>query len=214
MSYGQSDKLHLILDAAYELFGANGFYETKMSDIAEKAGIAKGTIYIYFKSKEELFTAMSVRDFEQYLRELDYGLNQAGSLEHGLRFAADHHLRYYFKRRQYTNLFFKSPNKDPDMMQALCKFMHRYIEAIAGLMRRFELPEPALHAKSYTGMLDMMKMDMLFAPEFTERDMEQRIRFVADLFIHGCPAAGTASLDGDAGNGSAREESAPNGHKR
>lgn len=59
------------------------------------------------------------------------------------------------------------------MLQALCKFMQRYLEAMAGLMRRFELPEPMLYAKSYTGMLDMMKMDMLFSPEFTGQDMER-----------------------------------------
>ncbi|MCM3340416.1 TetR/AcrR family transcriptional regulator [Paenibacillus sp. MER TA 81-3] len=189
MSYGYGDKLHLILDAAYELFGSDGFYETKMSDIADKAGIAKGTLYLYFKSKEQLFTAMTVRDFEQYLRELEFGLNQRLSLEERLRFIADHHLRYYYNRKEYTKLFFKTPNNDPDMMAALRNFMHSYMRLISETMEAYGLPEATLHAKSYAGMLDMIKMDILFSPTFTERDLQQRIRFVADLFMNGCAAS-------------------------
>lgn len=51
MSSASVDKHAAILDAAYELFGSGGFYETKMSEVAERAGIAKGTVYLYFKSK-------------------------------------------------------------------------------------------------------------------------------------------------------------------
>ncbi|MFD1907937.1 helix-turn-helix domain-containing protein [Paenibacillus rhizoplanae] len=32
-------------------FGSGGFYETKMSEVAERAGIAKGTVYLYFKKQ-------------------------------------------------------------------------------------------------------------------------------------------------------------------
>lgn len=56
-----------ILDASYGLFGSTGFYETKMSQVAERAGIAKGTIYLYFKNKEELFLAVTQRDCEGFL---------------------------------------------------------------------------------------------------------------------------------------------------
>ena len=44
-----------IVRAALSIFAYNGFRETKMAEIAEKAGIGKGTIYEYFKSKEEIF---------------------------------------------------------------------------------------------------------------------------------------------------------------
>lgn len=47
-----------ILDAALELFAEQGFAATKMSDIAQRAGIAKGTIYRYFETKDALFEAM------------------------------------------------------------------------------------------------------------------------------------------------------------
>ena len=44
-----------ILSAALEVFGEVGFAEAKLDDVAQKAGISKGTLYLYFDSKEELF---------------------------------------------------------------------------------------------------------------------------------------------------------------
>lgn len=47
-----------IIDAALQEFAANGFAATRLDAIAERAGICKGTIYLYFDSKEELFKAV------------------------------------------------------------------------------------------------------------------------------------------------------------
>lgn len=44
-----------IVQAAIESFGQTGFDRTKMDDIAKRLGLSKGTIYLYFKSKEDLF---------------------------------------------------------------------------------------------------------------------------------------------------------------
>ena len=53
-----------IVQAALEVFTELGFAQAKVTDIASKAGVAKGTVYLYFKTKEELFEAV-VRDFIQ-----------------------------------------------------------------------------------------------------------------------------------------------------
>jgi AcrR family transcriptional regulator len=47
-----------ILAAALESFAARGFAATRLEDVAARAGISKGTLYLYFKSKEELFEAV------------------------------------------------------------------------------------------------------------------------------------------------------------
>ena len=44
-----------ILQAALKVFAANGYAATRLDEVAERAGISKGTIYLYFNSKEELF---------------------------------------------------------------------------------------------------------------------------------------------------------------
>ncbi|WP_309087930.1 TetR/AcrR family transcriptional regulator [Domibacillus sp.] len=50
-----------ILDAADELFGQKGFDGTTTNDILEKVGIARGTLYYHFKSKEEIMNALIER---------------------------------------------------------------------------------------------------------------------------------------------------------
>src|SRR4051812_31026258 len=47
-------KRERILDAAIKVFAAEGFYNAKVSQIAQAAGVADGTIYLYFKSKDDL----------------------------------------------------------------------------------------------------------------------------------------------------------------
>ncbi len=47
-----------ILDAAFQTFGENGFARTKLEDVARAAGVSKGTLYLYFDSKENLFREM------------------------------------------------------------------------------------------------------------------------------------------------------------
>ena len=63
----KTEKKIRIITAAAQAFAARGFAGTVMSDIALNAGIGKGTIYEYFKSKEELFFAV----FEWYLHETE-----------------------------------------------------------------------------------------------------------------------------------------------
>lgn len=47
-----------ILEAALDVFAAEGFAAAKLDDVAEKAGVAKGTIYLHFKDKQDLFEQM------------------------------------------------------------------------------------------------------------------------------------------------------------
>ncbi len=47
-----------ILDAAFAEFAAHGYEATRLDDVAERAGIAKGTIYLYFRDKQGLFRAV------------------------------------------------------------------------------------------------------------------------------------------------------------
>ena len=47
-----------ILDAALELFVEKGFAATRLEDVAQRAGVSKGTVYLYFDSKDDLFKAV------------------------------------------------------------------------------------------------------------------------------------------------------------
>jgi len=51
----QAERREAILAAALEEFAASGFAATRLDDVARRAGVAKGTIYLYFRDKESLF---------------------------------------------------------------------------------------------------------------------------------------------------------------
>jgi AcrR family transcriptional regulator len=62
-----------IIQAAVESFSQTGFDRTKMEDIANRLGLSKGTIYLYFKSKEDLFVAICEHNIQRSDKE-DAGL--------------------------------------------------------------------------------------------------------------------------------------------
>ena len=52
------DKPQQIIEAAIRVFARNGYYNSRVSDIAREAGIAAGTIYLYFKTKDEILVTL------------------------------------------------------------------------------------------------------------------------------------------------------------
>ncbi len=57
-----------ILSAAVTVIVRLGYDKTTMSDIAEEAGVSRGTVYLYFKGKEELFEALVYREYMRYAK--------------------------------------------------------------------------------------------------------------------------------------------------
>ena len=59
------DKKAKILDCGKELFSTQGFKDTSVADITKKAGIATGTFYLYYPSKDELFMEIYLEENEK-----------------------------------------------------------------------------------------------------------------------------------------------------
>ncbi len=68
-----ADKRERILDAAERIFARHGFFAAKVSDVAKEAGVADGTIYLYFKSKDDLLISL----FERRMQQLNGALRTA-----------------------------------------------------------------------------------------------------------------------------------------
>jgi TetR/AcrR family fatty acid metabolism transcriptional regulator len=62
-----SDKHQRILDAAIEVIATHGFFHSRVSEIASRAGVADGTIYLYFKNKDELLMAAIDSAFHRFI---------------------------------------------------------------------------------------------------------------------------------------------------
>lgn len=79
-----SAKRRQILEGARRAFLANGFDAASMNEIARAAGVSKGTLYVYFKSKEELFEAIveaQIREQAQQIFNLDREADIEGELK-------------------------------------------------------------------------------------------------------------------------------------
>ncbi len=64
-----ADKRNAILRAAIRVFAHNGYFNSKVADIARAAGVADGTVYLYFKSKEEILHSVFDRNMEEAIAE-------------------------------------------------------------------------------------------------------------------------------------------------
>lgn len=78
-------KADAILNAAQRLFTQFGFRRTSMEDIAREAGIAKGTVYLYFDGKEAVFRAMQARNLALAQTLCDAAEASGGSFQDRLR---------------------------------------------------------------------------------------------------------------------------------
>jgi len=68
---GGGDKRERILDAAERVFAEHGFYNAKVSEIARHARVADGTIYLYFKSKDDLLISLFESRMERVCADLE-----------------------------------------------------------------------------------------------------------------------------------------------
>jgi len=71
----REERRRQILDAALTVFSQKGFHASNVSDVAAQAGVSQGTIYWYFESKDELFTAAMLSVF------IDFGQEAVTSME-------------------------------------------------------------------------------------------------------------------------------------
>ncbi len=98
------DKHDLILSAARSLIGEYGFSALTMDKVAAKAGIAKGTIYLYFKDKNELIESALKRGFERLFERIEKRVEKEASSLEKLGALIHENLTYINENR----FFFKS----------------------------------------------------------------------------------------------------------
>ncbi len=101
-----------ILDSAREVFFRDGFMPANLDEVAERAGVAKGTLYRYFENKAELYVAVLAHNgaiFEEKMRaSVDPDLSPADQLRRTARFYFEH----YVQNRDYFQIFWAIENQE------------------------------------------------------------------------------------------------------
>lgn len=77
-------KREQILDGAGRVFMAHGFDAASMNDIVRESGVSKGTIYVYFENKEQLFAALVARERDRFASEMRKTIARYDDVEEAL----------------------------------------------------------------------------------------------------------------------------------
>jgi AcrR family transcriptional regulator len=101
-----------ILDAAYDVFNQVGFHAATIDQIAERAELAKGTIYIYFKSKEELYFSLLTHGLDILISLLKEMETREPQPERLLEETASTLFRFYKEHRSYFRIFMVMQQED------------------------------------------------------------------------------------------------------
>ena len=98
-----------ILDGAKKLIARNGYYQTHVEDILREVKIGKGTFYLYFNNKEDLFIAILERFLEEWERTVLIALTDAGQKDLRTYFLAliTRSLQFFKQNENLCNIYLR-----------------------------------------------------------------------------------------------------------
>src|SRR5213078_5062357 len=100
-----TSKRERILRAAIDVFARSGYFNAKVSEIAKAAGVADGTIYLYFDGKEDVLVTIFREQTRSYLQSLERQLADVSRPEERIRIAIRHHLETVGRDRNLAVVF-------------------------------------------------------------------------------------------------------------
>ncbi len=101
----RQQRRNAIIDAAERIFSARDFSGSSMDDVAEEAELSKGTLYLYFKSKDDLQFAIFMRGMDILMKMMNHRLKESEDGYHNLLAMAWAFIRFSREYPDYFRLF-------------------------------------------------------------------------------------------------------------
>jgi AcrR family transcriptional regulator len=193
-----------LVGAARTLFADKGYHETTVEDITRAAGVAKGTFYLYFDEKRQIFLAI-IRDLLDVIKSIGQTIGHGSPTEHPLAFferaeqAALKLLEIFLENRPLARLAYReSMGMDPALDDMLRSFYREVAEIEArniriaqqlGLLRDCS---PMLTAYAHIGMIERVVLTLLDDPPDFPPPADV-VREVMQLAFEGLRAPGQPS---------------------
>jgi len=149
----RNDKYHRILEAAAKVFANQGFHQSTVAQIAKEAGVADGTIYLYFKNKDDIlvqfFSHRTKQVFDRFQAEVD----RANSSLDKLRYLIHSHLTEFQQDRDGAILYQVETHSNNRLAEAQIKEMSKMYRDIISEIIEHGQQEGTIRKDLYVGLV-------------------------------------------------------------
>jgi TetR/AcrR family fatty acid metabolism transcriptional regulator len=189
---GSPDKRDRILKAAIKVFAKNGFYATRVSEIAKAAGVADGTIYLYFKNKDDVLITIFQDGIQQLLVILREVASSGQPFDERITQIIELQLGLLEEQRDLAEVITVNLRQSSSLLkQYAAPLFMEYIDVIAGLVREGQ-KEGAFRkdinsrvvARSLFGALDAILLTWALG-EADPASLRKAAAHCASLFLEG-----------------------------
>jgi TetR/AcrR family fatty acid metabolism transcriptional regulator len=149
----KNNKYHLILEAAVKVFARQGFHQSTVAQIAKEAGVADGTIYLYFKNKDDIlvqfFNFRAKQVFESFREEVDRAETSSDKLRNLVR----RHLAEFQRDRDGAVVYQVETHQSSRLAEAQIKEMSKmYRDLISEIIEQGQ-QEGTIRKDLYVGLV-------------------------------------------------------------
>ena len=125
-----------IIDAAGDQFSSQGYHLTSMDDIAQRAGVAKGTLYYNFATKANLFRAVVAEGMECLMHEVTQAVETDGPVLDQVRRIVELHVRTFAQNPQINSIMRNelSNGLDSEIREYIADLRARYRDFLSGIL--------------------------------------------------------------------------------
>lgn len=190
----RSARRQRILDAAEAIFSARGYYEASITEIAIRAGLAAGTIYLYFRDKADLYGSVIVEKMNEVVSRVEAASKSDASAKISLRAAVQALFTYHESNRQFFELFLHQQQMAMSPLNGshwkeMEELKRRNLSSIERCVVRgqqngeLKPGDARLYAVAFLGItLQMIRQRIR---EQSNGDISASVDFVADCFLNG-----------------------------
>jgi TetR/AcrR family fatty acid metabolism transcriptional regulator len=188
------DKRKRILEAAVKVFARKGYFAARVSEIAKKAGVADGTIYLYFRNKEDILVKLFDEVMAEHVRQVRAAVRALPTTKERLRAIAERHLDGLGRNRDLAVVFQVELRQSTQFMERFtASWLKDYFALLNEVMEegqkdgslRADLPRKVA-TKAFFGALDEMVTSWIIGGK--GYDLSQLAAPVVDLFLRGAVA--------------------------
>src|ERR1044072_3263891 len=182
-----------ILTAAHGVFASRGFRQATVGDIADAAGIAKRTLYLYFKSKDDIYWAAMNRGLDGLQALTTAALERVNHPREKLRTFIETKVRFFDADRDFFSIYFAEfGNVSPHHLPAQQPFLQRYMEQVDLLDRTLQeaagaglIRQSALNGLGYSVMAVTASVIARRLRGWSRNSLEEDVTTAVDLLWKG-----------------------------